>query len=151
MSLQIRDVERNYHAVGDDLEFARSCKDERCMRVLVLEYGREVEINLIVGWEVRDKLVDLPLEFHGFLKCKIVNLKVKWVAIGAPLQVFYQLREPSDRQRVRSIRSMCGTQRKHGDSPALQPKVGIVRLARARGARNSGRRGAELTFVHVKR
>ena len=96
MNLQIRDVERNDHAVGDDLEFTGPCEDERRMRVLALEQRRGVEVDLILGGEVRDKLVDLPLKFHGLFKYKIINLEVERIAVGTPFQVFDKLRKPSE-------------------------------------------------------
>lgn len=67
------------------------------MGVLVLERGRGVEVNSVVGGELGDELVDLPLKFYGLLKNEVINLEVKEIARGAPLQAFDQLRKPSNR------------------------------------------------------
>lgn len=99
MSLQIGGVERDDHAVDDNLEFTRSCEGERRVRVLALDQGRGVEVDLIADGEVRDELVNLSLKFHGFVKYKIINLEVERIAIGALLQVLDQLREPWDRHK----------------------------------------------------
>ena len=85
MSLQIWNVERNDHAIGDNLEFTGPCEREGRMQVLVLERRRGIEVNLIIGREVRDELVDPPLKFYGLFECRIINIEVQLIVMGAPL------------------------------------------------------------------